>query len=102
MKLADIRKLAIRQQYRIAFVLKNGLECVVTEHGIAQVPSLATVPDFSLESELPSVQRFSLQPVVSGEKKKKVPPVQTVSYEQLAAMTAAGVPESVHHDDPDE
>ena len=52
MKLGDLRKLAIRRQTRIRFPLANGLECVVNEHGVAQVPALNSIPDFNLEREL--------------------------------------------------
>ena len=52
MKLADLRKLSIRKQLKIRFRLPNGMECVVTEQGLAQVPALRRVPDFNLEQEL--------------------------------------------------
>ncbi len=62
MKLGGSAKLSIKQQYRIRFVLPNGMECVITEHGIAQVPALKSVPDFNLEQELASVGEFLLEP----------------------------------------
>ena len=40
MKLGDLRKLSIKQKTRIRFAVTGGLECVITEHGIAQVPGL--------------------------------------------------------------
>ena len=40
MKLADIRRLAIKQQLKVHYRLRNGMECIVTEQGIAQVPAL--------------------------------------------------------------
>ncbi len=40
MKLADLRKLSIKKQVRIRFRFRNGMECVINEHGIAQVPAL--------------------------------------------------------------
>jgi len=55
MNLGDLRKLAIRQQTRIRFSLANGMECVVNEHGVAQVPDLKGVPNFNLEQELASL-----------------------------------------------
>ena len=52
MKLADLRKLSIKKQLRIRFRLKNGMECVINEHGVAQVPALQAPPEFNLEEEL--------------------------------------------------
>jgi len=66
MKLADLRRLSIRKQLRIRFELPNGMECVITEHGLAQVPALDRVPDFNLEQELGSVSRFVLEPTPIG------------------------------------
>ena len=36
MKLGDLRKLSIKQQLKIHFRLRNGMECIVNE-GVAQV-----------------------------------------------------------------
>ena len=52
MTLVDLRKLAIRKQSKIRFALRNGMECVISEDGIARVPALKSVPDFNLEQEL--------------------------------------------------
>jgi hypothetical protein len=102
MKLADLRKLSIRKQLRIRFRLQNGMECVVTEHGIAQVPELKGIPDFNLEQELVSAGSFLLEPVVTGGKgdKKDSPKARSVGREELAQMTASG-PAAQHdeHDD---
>jgi len=64
MRLADLRKLAIRKQTRIRFPLKNGMECVINERGVAQVPALAAPPDFNLEDELSGVASFVLEQVM--------------------------------------
>jgi hypothetical protein len=104
-KLADLRKLAIRRQVRIRFELRNGMECVISEHGVAQVPALKSAPDFNLEEELASASRFSLDAVEPVKKKpaaaSKGAPVSTpVSREALAGMTAGGpATESPAHDD---
>ena len=66
MTLGDLRKFAIRQQTRIRFQLANGLECVVTEHGVAEVPGLKHVPDFNLEQELAGAQNFALDALPPG------------------------------------
>ena len=41
----------------IRFVMRNGMECVVTQHGIAQVPALKGIPDFNIERELAEKQQ---------------------------------------------
>ncbi len=99
MTLADLRKLSIKQQYRIHFRLQNGMECVVTEHGIAEVPSLKSVPDFNLETELASADEFLLEPAVPPTSKDAARP-RTVRREELSAMTQAN-PVAAHaeHDD---
>jgi hypothetical protein len=85
MKLADLRKLAIRRQFRIRFALRNGMECVIDHHGVARVPALKTVPDFDLEAELASANEFVLEPA-SG-KDPSIP--RPVRRDELSAMTAA-------------
>ena len=72
MKLADLRKLAIRRQFRIRFPLRNGMECVVNQRGVARVPALNGIPDFNLEEELSSAlphsgsKRFQLRDEALG------------------------------------
>jgi hypothetical protein len=69
MKLAGLRKLSIQRQARIRFRLRNGLDCLITEHGIATVPGLHAIPDFNLEEELAGAREFVLEPVSAAEKK---------------------------------
>jgi hypothetical protein len=99
MKLADLRKLTIKKQLRISFLLRNGMECVIDEHGLAQVPALRRVPDFNLEQELASAGEFSVEPVKSPV--KKAPPApQAIAREQLSAMAAAAAgPTAVGHEE---
>jgi hypothetical protein len=89
--LVDLRKLSIRQQVRIRFRFGNGLECVVTEHGIAQVPGLRSIPDFNLERELASASEFVLEPAgahaASG--RKDAPQARRIGRDELASMVAA-------------
>jgi hypothetical protein len=73
MKLADLRKLSIRQSLKIRFQLSNGLECVISEHGIAQIPALRRAPDFDLEQELVSISEFVLEPAVFSTSDNKRP-----------------------------
>ena len=58
MNLSDLRKVTVKKHLRIRFPLSNGMECVVNEHGIAQVPALRAVPAFNLEEELGGAQAF--------------------------------------------
>lgn len=82
MKLADLRKLSIRRQIRIRFPLRNGMECVVNEHGIAQVPALRSIPDFNLEQELATASAFVVDPVSAGSSRQ-------VAREELDTMIAS-------------
>jgi hypothetical protein len=84
MKLADLRKLSIRQNLKIRFQLSNGLECVITEHGVAQVPTLRRAPDFNLEQELVSISEFFLDAAAEDQKRPAAP--RRVGREELAAM----------------
>ena len=99
MTLADLRKLSIKKQLKIRFPLKNGMECVVTEHGIAQIPALKGIPDFNLEQELESTTEFLLEPVATD--KKNASPPRPVSREELSQMAATG-PAAAAHDDHDD
>jgi hypothetical protein len=98
MKLADLRKLSIRKQLKIRFQLGNGLECVITEQGIAQVPALRRVPDFNLEQELARVSQFVLEPARADSKGALKP--STVSLAELTSMLApAGAPAPNHEEE---
>ena len=94
MKLADIRRLAIKQQLKIHYRLRNGMECIVTEQGIAQVPALKSVPDFNLEEELAVAGEFLLEPTAAM-------PARRINRDELAAMTGdSGTPAAAHeHED---
>jgi hypothetical protein len=88
MKLTDLRKLTVKKHLRVHFNLQNGMECIVDEHGLAQIPALNKVPDFNLEQELVAVQEFVLE-MPKETDKKGVAKRQTLGREQLAAMTSA-------------
>jgi hypothetical protein len=103
-KLADLRKLAIRRQIRIRFGIRNGMECVITEHGVAQVEALKGAADFNLEEELAAATNFQLDPLNASKKNppaSKGAPVSTlVGREELAAMAGGGpAAEAPAHDD---
>ena len=61
MTLTDLRKLTVKKSLRIRFLLPNGMECTVDEHGLAQIPALNKVPDFNIDRDLPSVNEFLLE-----------------------------------------
>lgn len=92
MKLQDLRKLAIQQQTRIRFPLSNAMECVVDENGVARVPGLRATLDVSLESELASAQRFSLEPTSAAVRPR------SLSRPELQAILAPGQAATHDHD----
>ena len=87
MKLADLRKFTVRRQSQIRFRMRNGLECVISERGIAQVPSWKGIPDFNLEEELAAAGEFVLEPAAS-EGKKGTPKPQSIGREELSRLTS--------------
>jgi hypothetical protein len=98
-KLADLRRTTVRKSLRIRFQLPNGMECVINEHGIAQIPALRAVPDFDLEGQLEQIRDFVIEPVTPPEKGKIRP--QPVTREQLAALAGASGADS-HHEEHEE
>jgi hypothetical protein len=99
MKLADLRKLSIRKNLKIRFRLSNGLECVVTEQGVAQVPGLNRTADFNIEAELASAAQFILEPL--GGDPRQSAHTRSIGREELATLTASspGVSASAHEDE---
>jgi len=93
MKLADLRKIAVRQQTRIRFPISHGLECVINQRGVAQVPGINGVPDFNLETELESVSEFVLEPAGAGPKPAAN---RRSSREELAALAEASPAAAAH------
>ncbi len=95
MKLQDLRKAAIREQAKIHFRLRNGMECVVSEHGVAQVPGFRGKPDFNLEEELASADEFLLEPQPPKAPRK-------LRRAELESMVAAAPAAAAAHDHDDE
>ena len=97
MKLADLRKLSIRKHLKIRLRLSNGMECVVTEHGLAQIPALNRAPDFNVEQELLSVAEFVLEPVGAAKK----PPVasRAIDRQELTSMIGASPAAAAEHEE---
>jgi hypothetical protein len=95
MTLADLRKLSIRRETKIHFRLQNGMECIVNEHGVAQVPELRGVPAFNLEQELAGAAEFLLEPAPPAS-------ARSMRREELAALAAAAPSAAAAHEHDDE
>ena len=104
MTLVDLRKLAIRKQSKIRFVLRNGMECVVSADGIARVPALKGVPEFNLEQEFASATAFVVEAAIpAGMKNPPKPKRVSLGRPEMAAMAldlpAAAAPRDEHDDE---
>ena len=104
MTLADLRKLSIRNQFQIRFHLRNGMECVISDHGVAQVPALQGTPDFNLEEELTFAREFRIDAPIDPLAKKTAKTVvkpRSVGRDELTAMYASAPSASTGpgHDD---
>jgi len=100
MTLLDLRKLAIKKQQRIRFRLRNGMDCVMNEVGVARVPGLDRVPDFDLEQELAAATVFVVEPVDATQ--KNAPKPVTMGREAMAVLVSASPAAAAHHDDHDD
>jgi hypothetical protein len=100
MKLIDLRKVAIKKQQKIRFRLRNGMEGVVNELGVAQVPGLDKLPDFNLEQELEAASSFILEPLNLGQ--KNAPKPKTLTREEMTALVSAAPVGAAHHDEHDD
>jgi hypothetical protein len=104
MNLSDLRKVTVKKHLRIRFAISNGMECIVNEHGIAQVPALRAVPSFNLEDELVRVQTFVVEAAGGRDKDKDKGKTAVRSYtrEQMAALAQAGAVAGSAHDEHDD
>ncbi len=101
--LAELRKLAIRKQIKIRFALRNGMECVIGEDGVARVPALKAPPDFNLEQEVAGASAFVVEPVVpAGQKNPPKPKVLSLGRQEMMAMTSASPSAVAVHDEHDD
>lgn len=88
MTLADLRKLAVKKTARVRFVLPNGMEAQVDEHGVLRIPALQKPPDFNVETELSDVQEFLVE--YRGELDKKgMPRRESLPAAGMEALTKA-------------
>ena len=103
MTLVDLRKLAIRRQSKISFNLRNGMECVVSEDGIARVPELKSVPDFNLEQELAAASTFVMEAAIpAGMKNPAKPRAASLGRTEMSALALDSPAAAVPHDDHDD
>jgi hypothetical protein len=96
MKLVDLRRITIKTSSRIRFPLSNGMECLLNEHGIAEVPGMRAAGDINLEEELARAPQFTLESAAPAEKTKPRP--QILTRDQMAAMVSAKTAEAAHDD----
>lgn len=61
MKLADVKRLAVRRGLNIRFNLPDGSECVIDCHGVGRVPGLNGPPNFNLEESFAAAQTFLVE-----------------------------------------
>jgi hypothetical protein len=103
MTLVDLRKLAIRRQSKICFDLRNGMQCVVSEDGVARVPALKSVPDFNLEQELAAATSFVMEAAVpAGTRNPHKPKPTSLGRSEMSALALDTPAAAVPHDDHDD
>lgn len=91
MKLADVKRLAVRRGIRVRFRLRNGRECIIDAHGLARVPGLDGPPDFNLEEELARAEHFLLETAAAEAGRKSGRGGQrTLTRHELEALLAPG------------
>jgi len=95
MKLLDLRKLALREQAKVHFRLTNGMECIVNEHGVAQVPGLHDKPGFNLEEELAGAAEFLLEPKLPRAPRR----LGRAELESMAASSPAAAAAAHEHEE---
>ena len=86
MKLAALRKLAVRSNLRVRFDLPGGMEGCVDEHGLLRIPSLAGPAGFDVEAELACAERFRIEPVAEAAADALV---RTVTRGEIEALLGA-------------
>jgi|ERR1700722_9649562 len=99
MTLSDLRRVTVKQNLRIRFTLSNGMECVLNEHGIAQVPALKAVPAFNLEQEFAGAREFVVEPAVVTEKDKAKLKPRHYTRDEMAVLATTGAGGPAGHDE---
>ena len=101
--LGGLRKLAIRKQVLIHFPLRNGMECVIGEDGVARVPALKTQPDFNLEQELAATATFLVETAVpAGKKNAPHSKARSLGRGEMFTMASESPSAVAAHDEHDE
>jgi hypothetical protein len=96
MTLAEAKKLAIRRQLRIHFVVREGLDAVINERGLAEVPGFRAIPDFNLEQTFAAAGTFRVEP--ANDPKARVQTMTLADLEKQLAQLS-GVVDSGDHDE---
>ncbi|MGA2131703.1 MAG: hypothetical protein ABSH50_05250 [Bryobacteraceae bacterium] len=102
MTLSDLRRVTVKKRLRIRFALSNGMECIVNEHGVAQVPALRAVPAFNLEEELAITQRFVVEAAAAGEKDRRQTKPRSCTRDEMLALATDGAGGEPGHEEHDE
>ena len=71
------------------------MECLIDEHGLAQIPGLNSIPDFNIQDSIEGVERFRIEPV-SGDKPRDARREDLV---KLVASIAPGQAAAADHDE---
>ena len=71
------------------------MECVIDEHGLAQIPGLKSIPDFNIQESIEGVERFRIEPL-SGDKPRDARREDLV---KLVASIAPGAAAAADHDE---
>jgi len=80
--------------------MRNGMDCVINETGIAQVPNWKGIPDFNLEEDLAAADSFLLEPVVVVANRKGAPAPRSIGKAELSEMLeSGGVAAASEHDE---
>lgn len=96
MKLSDLRRFCAKQQSRIRFPIEGGLECIITERGLCQIPALNHPPGFRLDDQFAKAEFFIMETV--GDKQRAGPrKLLRAELETLTAARTSAVP--VDHDE---
>jgi hypothetical protein len=101
MKLADLRRLTTKKNARIRFRLQNGMECILNEHGIAEIPELKSIPDFNLEEQFALVNEFVMETAGLSEKVAAKEKTQRLTREQMSNLAAPPSAVAAHDDHED-
>ncbi|MCX6620149.1 MAG: hypothetical protein NTY38_03545 [Acidobacteria bacterium] len=86
----------MKQRSRIRFPLDNGMECIITEQGICQIPALQAPPQFQFDELFAKVTAFFIE---SPDGKDRTTS-RKLSRTELESLTAGG--ELAVHVDHDE